>query len=142
MSINLNQAKAQNKIVAGDMLSKRSVIKPAVEARTVTQYIFRIVEVPGQQVEALVGNGVMDLVNQVLVPEDGTLINWTFRDDEYLGLLEAKPSWAPNKPAGVYRNEDIFAYIDYVKEQRLEQQAEVVRRAQAELDAATQAAAE
>lgn len=35
--------------------------------------------------------------------------------DAFEDLMEANPSWAPNKPSGTYRNEDLWRFIDIMR---------------------------
>lgn len=34
---------------------------------------------------------------------------------DYIELLSANPTWAPNKPAGVFRKEDLWHFVDSIR---------------------------
>jgi hypothetical protein len=34
---------------------------------------------------------------------------------DYTELMSANPSWAPNKPAGVFRQEDLWHFVDLIR---------------------------
>lgn len=37
---------------------------------------------------------------------------------DYTDLLSANPDWAPNKPAGTFRKEDLWVFIDRIRARR------------------------
>ena len=34
---------------------------------------------------------------------------------DYTELMSSKPSWAPNKPAGTFRKEDLWHFVDLIR---------------------------
>jgi hypothetical protein len=48
-----------------------------------------------------------------LTAADGTVI----REDrfDYTELMSANPSWAPHKPAGVFRQDDLWHFVDLIR---------------------------
>lgn len=52
------------------------------------------------------------------VNADGTMVNgnvfeeYEIAGDDFDELVSENPSWAPGKPAGTYRNEDLWVFID------------------------------
>lgn len=37
---------------------------------------------------------------------------YVVKDADYTELMSAGPSWSPNKPAGVFRVDDLWHYVD------------------------------
>ena len=57
-------------------------------------------------------------VNGVVDPDRG--YQWAMiRGTDLQELLSASPPWAPSKPAGTYRNEDLWQFIDRFREKDL-----------------------
>jgi len=98
-----------------DLVVSRQITKPAVQERTVTQYVLRLSHTPGQSVEVLVGTGYINPTTGLLVVDEGSAQNHYFTGAAYTALLSANPSWSPKKPQGTYRDSDIFNFIDFVK---------------------------
>jgi len=46
-------------------------------------------------------------------PETGQVLRPAITD--YADLMSANPSWAPNKPAGVFRQEDLWHFVDLIR---------------------------
>ena len=44
--------------------------------------------------------------------------------DDYAELMAAAPAWAPNKPAGTWRREDLWRFIDKIRGAREKAAAE------------------
>ena len=42
----------------------------------------------------------------------GNLTGYSVSGDDYVELMSAGPSWSPSKPAGVFRIDDLWHYID------------------------------
>jgi hypothetical protein len=76
--------------------------------QTITEDIITIYEVPATLVRVCVA----------AVNPDGTMVNGNIYDeydiagDDFAELMSAGPTWAPGKPAGTYRNEDLWIFID------------------------------
>jgi hypothetical protein len=86
----------------------RAIVLPAV---TSTEEIVSLSEFAGTLVRFCVA----------LVDENGILINpdrvenFELIGDDYTDLMSANPPWAPNKPAGTYRNEDLWHFVDAIR---------------------------
>lgn len=82
-------------------------------SQTVTEDIITIYEVPATMVRVCVAP----------VNPDGTMVNGNVYDeyqiqgDDFAELMSAGPSWAPNKPANTYRNEDLWVFVDRFRSQ-------------------------
>lgn len=67
-----------------------------------------IEEVTGEVIRVMVGtidaNGAFLMTQHYLRYEIG--------GDDFTELMSASPPWAPGKPAGTYRNEDLWIFID------------------------------
>lgn len=48
-----------------------------------------------------------------LDPQTGQVIRPAIAD--YDDLMSANPSWAPNKPAGTFRQDDLWRFIDLIR---------------------------
>lgn len=122
-----------------DLAVSRRVLRPAIPEQTLTQYLGRVAHVPGQQVEAMVGYGTIG-ADGLIKFDDASVKIHTFTGAAYAALMSDKPSWSPDKPAGVYRDSDIFAFIDFIAEEiAKEKRAEAVKAA--EVAATAEAAA-
>jgi hypothetical protein len=86
------------------MANKRTVTLPATAQKDVEQTLMRLVVTYGQSVE-------------VSINTDGTVFTRAFFGEQYTALMSANPEWARGKPEGVFRPEDIFAFIDYLEAQ-------------------------
>ena len=79
-----------------------------IPSTTVTEAINDIQEIPGILVRFLVGK----------VDADGNwIMGQTFEtfivdNDDYKELNGSPTSWAPDKPTGTYRNDDLWHYVD------------------------------
>jgi len=62
----------------------------------------------GQSVRGLVGRIGVD--DEFIVPQQFETFD-IFRD-EYTELMSANPTWAPGKPAGTFRQDDLWRFID------------------------------
>jgi len=87
------------------MATQRTVTIPAVAEHTAAQIMLRISINIGQNVEVVLNTA-------------GSISTRTFAGEHYEALVSANPEWAPLKPAGVFRPEDIFAYMDYLEQQQ------------------------
>ena len=83
------------------MTIERTVTIAATAERTATQILLRISTNINSSVEVVLNTG-------------GVVSTRNFSGTQYDDLMSANPSWSVNKPAGVFRPEDIFAYIDYL----------------------------
>ena len=75
---------------------------------TVSEDFRSIEEYPGEFVRVSVGaigsNGEWAVPQQYMTD--------VISNENYSELLSASPAWAPEKPAGVYRNDDLWVFID------------------------------
>ena len=84
-----------------------------IPAKTMTEEITAIQHILGQSVMVSTQLGEM-------VTENGTPFfkgvtatgNFFVQDADYAELMSASPSWAPTKPAGVFRMDDLWHYVD------------------------------
>jgi hypothetical protein len=72
---------------------------------TVTDGKFELL--PSQNLETVV---IADIPGGI-VNEDGTRTDIT----DYTELMSANPLWAPTKPAGVFRKEDLWHFVDLIR---------------------------
>ena len=79
-----------------------------IPAQTVREELRAIEEITGQLVRVSVG--VVDASGEFLVPQ--TFSSYEILGDDFTELMSAGPAWALNKPAGTYRNEDLWVFID------------------------------
>jgi hypothetical protein len=84
------------------MATERTVTIPAAAERVVAQSLLRISINIGVNVE-------------VVLNTDGKVSTRTFSGSQYDDLMSASPPWAVGKPAGVFRPEDIFTFMDYLE---------------------------
>ena len=100
-----------------------------IPQQTVVEDIVNIDHNLGNFVRLMVGNGIETngkfelLPSQTLetiviantpngiINEDGTKTDI----DDYQELLSANPTWAPTKPAGVFRKEDLWHFVDLIR---------------------------
>jgi len=50
-----------------------------------------------------------------LVPVVGATVYTTIRGDQYNELMAESPEWAPGKPAGSFREQDLFHILDQME---------------------------
>jgi hypothetical protein len=67
-----------------------------------------IEEVPGISVRVFVGK--TNSNGEFIVPQ--TYESYMIDEDLYAELIGPSTNWAPDKPSGTYRNEDLWHYID------------------------------
>ncbi len=77
-------------------------------AQSVLEDIRSIEEYTGQMVRVLVGTVLPN--GSFVVPQSFSI--YEIKDDDFTELMSANPIWAPSKPAGTYRNEDLWVFID------------------------------
>lgn len=88
----------------------REVIIPT---ETVYQEIQSLEESPSSKlVRVVVGN--VDADGKFTVPQFFKM--YEIRAEMYDDLISANPSWNPIKPAGTYFNDDLWHFIDLLKE--------------------------
>ncbi len=86
------------------MAVERTVTIPQVDAHTASQTIVRVNYLVDQYVEVVINTG-------------GKYSTHSFSGEQYSALMSANPVWAPNKPAGVFRPEDLFSFMDFLEAQ-------------------------
>lgn len=79
-----------------------------IPATVVVEDIRMIQEVTGISISVMVGS--LDQSGEFIVPQ--TFDTYQIDGDDFTELMSANPPWAPNKPAGTYRNEDLWIFID------------------------------
>ena len=80
-----------------------------VPAQTLTEEITTISIIPGARLDLVVNVGSMQSGVFSVERFAGA---YTIAGDDYAELMSAGPFWSPNKPAGVYRTEDLWHYVD------------------------------
>lgn len=86
----------------------------SVPAQTALEEIQTLQEFPTESVIRVVVGLVGD-DGEFLVPQ--TFSSYAIKDDMYTELLSANPSWNPSKPAGTYFNDDLWHFIDQLRNQ-------------------------
>ena len=79
-----------------------------IPASTVIEAIGSINETPGICVNFLVGK--VDQSGEFIIPQQ--FDNFIVSGDDYKELNGPPTSWAPDKPTGTYRNDDLWHYVD------------------------------
>ena len=79
-----------------------------IPAQTVREDIRSIEEYTGEMVRVLVGEVTPE--GAFVVPQQFEI--YEIKDADFDELMSAGPAWALNKPAGTYRNEDLWIFID------------------------------
>jgi hypothetical protein len=88
-----------------------------VPAQTIHQEIRSLEEIPsspGAPGFVRVQIGRVDETGAFLVPQQFDM--YEIRGKMYEALVGAPAEWAPDKPAGTYRNEDLWYFIDRIRE--------------------------
>lgn len=83
-----------------------------IPAQVVYEAIVYLEELPNTWVRASVGK---TDVNGELLPNQ-TAERYTIEGDNLVELLSPNPSWSPNKPGGTYDNEDLWHFIDILRQ--------------------------
>ena len=105
-----------------------------IPVRVVQEEIASVEHQIGLFVRALVGVGAENEAGQFVfaVPQQFDVIEITDRPavkgqlgvivepeiTDYADLMSDRPAWAPNKPGGTFRNEDLWPLIDRVRARR------------------------
>lgn len=76
-----------------------------------TEGIRLLEESPGDFVRVMIGKLCQD--GRYEIPQQ--FEQFLIEKGDYEELISASPSWAPGKPAGVYRNEDLWPLIDRIR---------------------------
>ena len=84
-----------------------------IPAETVYEDIQSLSEFPEQQVVRVVV-GVTDVDGVFLVPQQ--FQTYEISGDMYTELNSANPSWDPSKPEGTYFNQDLWHFIDILRQ--------------------------
>lgn len=94
-------------------ISRKINIDP-IPAQELDQAIIRFTHTIGKYVEVTVATGsyAEDGEFSVVSNLQETIF---FTGPDYEMLLSANPSWAPEKPEGVFKETDIFKFIDYLE---------------------------
>ena len=79
-----------------------------IPAISVTEDINGIVETPGQSVRVVIG--LLDANGNWLLNQN--MQTFIINGDDYKELNGPPTSWAPDKPNGTYRNDDLWHYVD------------------------------
>ncbi len=98
-----------------------------IPAATMLEDIVSVSVIQGVSVNVSVSTGRM-VTQQYLAPSPGKsglvpatrdvfeatgdLTGYSVSGDDYAELMSAGPSWSPSKPAGVFRIDDLWHYID------------------------------
>jgi hypothetical protein len=104
----------------------------AVPAQTVREEVRAIEEVPSSfnapgVIRVQIGR--VDERGQFIVPQ--TFETYEIRGKQFDALIgPASPDWAPGKPEGTYRNEDLWYQVDRIRE-TMARQAQMQREIEA-----------
>jgi len=79
-----------------------------IPAISVTEDINGIVETPNQSVRVVIG--LLDANGNWLLNQN--MQTYIINGADYTELNGPPTSWAPDKPTGTYRNEDLWHYVD------------------------------
>lgn len=93
------------------MANTRSKEKPAVKKSQVTQGLLSVTHCIDAFVEITYGEG--EVVDGKFRADNDTVRVKRFTGAAYRSIFEDGPAWAPGKPAGVYRDGDLFDLLDY-----------------------------
>ena len=83
-----------------------------IPAETIFEDIRTIEEVPSQTVSVVVGQ--TDSTGKFIVPQQYK--TYVIEGNNYTELNGPATTWAPDKPDGTYRNEDLWHFIDLLKQ--------------------------
>jgi hypothetical protein len=84
-----------------------------IPSQTLTEEIQSIAEYPNEKfVTVVIGN--VDDNGEFIVPQQ--LKTYEIRQDMYDELNSANPSWNSAKPEGTYFNEDLWHFIDILRQ--------------------------
>lgn len=98
----------------------RKIQVPAQKAAELTQGIISLsISYINQTAE--VGYGYGDVVDGRFVPIQSTVV---YEQIDFAELMEGQPDYAPNKPAGDFKQEDVFAVLDRKKERERAQKGD------------------
>jgi len=84
-----------------------------IPAQVVYEDLRTIEEVPGVLVNVLVGK--TDSTGEFIVPQQFQI--FVIDGENYTELNGPPTTWAPDKPTGTYRNQDLWHFIDILKSQ-------------------------
>jgi hypothetical protein len=80
-----------------------------IPAQTICEDIRSLEEFPSERlVRVLVGR--LDSVGNWAIPQQ--FLCFSVEGDQYDELCGPAPEWAPDKPVGTYRNDDLWHFID------------------------------
>jgi len=79
-----------------------------IPASSVTEGINDIQEIPGNSVRFLVG--ILDNQGNFVIGQNFQI--FVVSGDDYTELNGPPTTWAPDKPTGTYRNDDLWHYVD------------------------------
>lgn len=82
-----------------------------IPAQQVYEDIRTIEEAPGISVRVMVGK--TDSAGEFIVPQQYDV--FSIEGDMYTELNGPPTSWAPDKPNGTYRNDDLWHFIDILR---------------------------
>lgn len=83
-----------------------------IPAQQVTEDIRSVEEITGLFVRVMVGT-IDSQTGDFTVPQQ--FVTYEIKGDDFAELMSANPEWAPSKPAGTYRNDDLWVFIDRIR---------------------------
>lgn len=95
-------------------MATRKQRRPARKAVDIEQGIESYFHSVGNFVEVTYAEG--KTVDGKFVPDVQTRRVERITKAAYASLMSASPSWAPGKPAGIFRAGDLFALLDYMQD--------------------------
>lgn len=90
----------------------RVIPRPKLPEGDIQERLIMLSHRIGAYVEYIIQTGGLDSNNQ-FVPINELQKSGMFTGPDYDALLEANPIWAPSKPEGLFRESDIFKFLDY-----------------------------
>lgn len=94
--------------------TRKKTIQPRA-AQEITQGITVINHTVGHFLEFVYAEGDEDADGK-FIPDVETTRTCMIKGAAYASLMSEKPSWSPKKPAGMYREADLFALMDAMRE--------------------------
>lgn len=82
-----------------------------IPAQIVREDIRSVEEYPNEFIRVMVG--IVDAGGAFIVPQEFSIYEIT--NENFAELMSADPEWAPGKPAGTFRNDDLWIFIDRLR---------------------------
>lgn len=93
--------------------AKRSRVMPARESRLADLHLLAVNHSIGKFLQFSYTECTINPDGSIQF-EPGDVMVVKLTGDQYVELFKANPEWAPGKPAGIYREEDLFLLEEYL----------------------------